>query len=868
MINNRYVPEDPNLPGLLELFPEAGAPDYIVDGVRQLTNVTVEPSAAEVEYVRYWPGRRCVVQWRFPNDAGDDVIISAELQPLKANKPRAVRDGHVLLEEHRLLLQAFPYDDTLPGIARAVSPEFMQGVLAPALGLSAEAAATLKATPTSYKSWRRCVVIYEAQSDGRTVRAYGKLFRDDRGAGLFESLTALDQQLAASGLDWGIASPILYDAEAQMLVQADIEDGTSLTDVAKLAPEDESRRDELFRTLEKAARGLPTFQRLDIPGLESTGPDELLDELYEDIESIAKVDEELASEIRARAKRTKSLIEGLSPEPLGLTHNAFRLSHIFHRRDGISLIDLDALAMGATSSDAGYFLAYLAVTTAERKRLRGVLTQASQSFTEALNEVAPTESRWLAFYAQMAILKWSVRAFYSLDVEWPERVSDFLKIGRRMISSLDKSHAVADPLFKIASSHRLLEALTREQVIPEMWANARYSDMSDVNTIYEPDKECLYVADFKVAHEDGETRDEKLILTFPAPKNSQELLTRPDAEKRRLLDSPFGEYLAEVYPADYKLPGLIRAYEPGFLSRMLVESGEITTGRPIDTSLLKYRPHDRAVLLLDGPDGDRYIAKAFYKLENAADVWHALSVVRPQLKDPSLVVRPIAIDEEALIVLMEFVEGENLGDMMDETTDTALMQSYVAVAARVLSQIHASDFESDDVKTHASELKRLRRTAGLLTEMAPDFARDVLVTLDRAEAAAQKVGTAHELSMVHGGFKPTQMLVKGDRATLVDFDGAAVGDPAIDVGRFMAKLRQDGLERNRRHLSSLPEDFLASYAEMSPWDVAQRAPLFELNALVRMSMRRFQTRPELLLDDDSSIAWNLLRLAQNCLERV
>jgi hypothetical protein len=35
-----------------------------------------------------------------------------------------------------------------------------------------------------------------------------------------------------------------------------------------------------------------------------------------------------------------------------------------------------------------------------------------------------------------------------------------------------------------------------------------------------------------------------------------------------------------------------------------------------------------------------------------------------------------------------------------------------------------------------------------------------------------------------------------------------------------------------------------------------------------MSMRRFQTRPELLLDDDSSIAWNLLKLAQNCLDRV
>ena len=867
MIDQRYVPDDPNLPGLRELFPERGAPDYIADGVRQLTNVTVDPATAEVEYVRYWPGRRCVVQWRFPGaEAG--VIISGELQPLKANKRRQVLGGHLVLEERRLLLQAFPHDDALPGIARAVSAEFMQDVVAPALGLSPAEAATLKALPTSYKPWRRCVVVYEARAGGSTIRAYGKIFRDDRGEGLFESLNRLADSLEHSGLDWGIARPILYDAEGRILVQADITDGTSLTDVAKLAPEDETRREQLFTTLAKAARGLPAFQQIEIPGLDTTGPEDLIDELFEDIEAIDRVDQELASEIRARANRTKSLIDGLPPEPLGLTHNAFRLSHIFHRSDGLSLIDLDALSRSATSADAGYFLAYLAVTTAERKRLRGVLTQASAAFTETLGEVAPADSRWLAFYAQMAILKWSVRAFYSLDVEWPQRVADYLKVGRRMISSLDKSHSVEDPLFKIASSHRLLEALTREQVIPGMWANARYSDMSDVNTIYEPDKECLYVADFKVTHGDGETRNEKLILTFPAPKNSGELLARPDAGKRRLLDSQFGGYLAEVYPADFNLPGLMRAHEPGFLGRMLVAAGETTAERPIEPVLLKYRPHDRAVLRLEGAEGERYIAKAFYKLENARDVWQALTVVRPQLKDPTLVVRPIAIDEPSLLVLMEFVEGDNLGDLMDVTTDEGLMRSYVAIAARVLSQIHGSDFDSDDVKTHASEVKRLRRTAALLSELAPDFSRDVLQTLDRAEGLAKKVGMAREMSMVHGGFKPTQMLVKGDRATLVDFDGAAVGDPAIDVGRFMAKLREDALARNRRHLSSLPEHFLASYAEMSSREVVQRAPLFELNSLLRMSMRRFQTRPELLLDDDSSITWNLLRLAQNCLERV
>jgi aminoglycoside phosphotransferase (APT) family kinase protein len=204
---------------------------------------------------------------------------------------------------------------------------------------------------------------------------------------------------------------------------------------------------------------------------------------------------------------------------------------------------------------------------------------------------------------------------------------------------------------------------------------------------------------------------------------------------------------------------------------------------------------------------------------------------------------------------------------MDETLDEVAMQRYTSIAARVLAAVHNVEFEHESVKTHESEVKRLRRTAARLQDIAPEFASEVAGALDRADAIAAALGRLNEPSIVHGGYKPTQLLINEGRPTLVDFDGTSLGDPGIDVGRFMAKLRADALDRPRRHLGGLPERFLEQYTAMSKRDV-RRAPLFEVNSLLRMAMRRFQTRPELLLDDDTTVAWTLLRQAKACLDRI
>jgi aminoglycoside phosphotransferase (APT) family kinase protein len=123
-------------------------------------------------------------------------------------------------------------------------------------------------------------------------------------------------------------------------------------------------------------------------------------------------------------------------------------------------------------------------------------------------------------------------------------------------------------------------------------------------------------------------------------------------------------------------------------------------------------------------------------------------------------------------------------------------------------------------------------------------------------------------SFVHGGYKPTQLLVRDEDATLVDFDGSCVGDPAMDLGRFMAKLRDDALDIGRGHLSYLADYFLDIYEQHSVREVSSRARIFEATALTRMALRRLQTKPRLLRDPWDSESKDLLRLVEAALARI
>src|SRR4029079_19645561 len=97
--------------------------------------------------------------------------------------------------------------------------------------------------------------VYDYIDAGEKRRAYGKIFRDDRGDELYERLTAFESALEASELGWRIPRTLGYFPEAKLLLQGDLGAATSLSDLARLAPEDASIRRRFLDAVEAVAVG-------------------------------------------------------------------------------------------------------------------------------------------------------------------------------------------------------------------------------------------------------------------------------------------------------------------------------------------------------------------------------------------------------------------------------------------------------------------------------------------------------------------------------------------------------------------------------------------------------------------------------------
>ena len=101
---------------------------------------------------------------------------------------------------------------------------------------------------------------------------------------------------------------------------------------------------------------------------------------------------------------------------------------------------------------------------------------------------------------------------------------------------------------------------------------------------------------------------------------------------------------------------------------------------------------------------------------------------------------------------------------------------------------------------HAGLAPRIRRVAGRCRELAS------AVDIDGRACG------------IHRDFYPDQVLVDGERIHLIDLDLYARGDPALDVGNFVAHLQEMSLRRRGDPLwdLSVQRAFVGRYVELNP----------------------------------------------------
>jgi hypothetical protein len=123
-----------------------------------------------------------------------------------------------------------------------------------------------------------------------------------------------------------------------------------------------------------------------------------------------------------------------------------------------------------------------------------------------------------------------------------------------------------------------------------------------------------------------------------------------------------------------------------------------------------------------------------------------------------------------------------LDSLRDELTKTA----------RALAAIHRSAASYGRSATLTDELAEVTEVVQRLALSVPTLQDAAEPLLHALRTRAEEVPPDPEVS-AHHDFRPAQVLLAGGGVGFIDFDGASMAEPALDLGRFRAKLRDIGI---------------------------------------------------------------------------
>src|SRR5439155_942274 len=152
-------------------------------------------------------------------------------------------------------------------------------------------------------------------------------------------------------------------------------------------------------------------------------------------------------------------------------------------------------------------------------------------------------------------------------------------------------------------------------------------------------------------------------------------------------------------------------------------------------------------------------------------------------------VRPLGALADDGVILFPAVAGRPLSTLLrlrDHGVSRHLQQA--ARALRTLHSAPAALAEAVAAPDFAAEVEGVARASEHICTLLPRTGAVITATLERARAVHDRL-PREVPTFTHGDFKADHVWVSRGGLTLLDFGSCGIGDPARDVGKFLADLR-------------------------------------------------------------------------------
>ncbi len=307
--------------------------------------------------------------------------------------------------------------------------------------------------------------------------------------------------------------------------------------------------------------------------------------------------------------------------------------------------------------------------------------------------------------------------------------------------------------------------------------------------------------------------------------------------------------IVSVFPNDAKLSALAALGEPGrrehVLRRALPGRPDLWSG---SLHPLRYKPERRWVALLRGAAGGLAILKThtdggYRQARPGASGLTPNGVLR--------IAQRIGKTDRYRCLVYEWLGGRVVSEALaDDAFDPGMLAQVGAAAAA----LHHCDRTGFRARERDAEALMLAGVADGIAEIAPalaERARRLAGALAAQLAAAPAIDRP-----IHGDFYAKQVLAQGDGVALLDFDEASRGDPAADIGNFIAHLERDALRGSipPSRLDPARSALLGGYAAAVGRD-CERVELYTSIGLMRIASHPFRQRePEWTARTDALLA--------------
>lgn len=755
---------DPMLPALATVLDPVAFSTLIGQLVEGAT-----PASACITYLRYKPGASCLVGYQLDMD-GASLDVYAIARPrdahdkfAKARKrvsvPGALGRGRIVIEDQGLIVGTFPNDDVLRALPRlmgaATRGELLGTLLPERPDLWNGAIELLR-----YKPERRYVACLHGESGTRAVL---KMYSNSDFA-----RAELNAAQLMSGRILRLPRRLGCSHKRQMLAFG-WADGRLLSELLAAKQPDED-------ALRGVGRALGELHEQEPGRLAMRSQETHARSLFRAAQGVANVCPELRIRAHQAARELGRRLVASPMQPRAV-HGDFHPGQVLVDPAGIAILDLDEAALSDPVADIGSFAAQL-----ERDVLLGRMTAShASSALETLQEGYASVARrpspeHLVLHAAAALLRLAPEPFRQREPDWP-----------------------------------LLSAVIIERV--EAWLQQANTQAPRSRTTETKSQRPLDSA-LAVLEPGGQQSAMSCQSTGDSQESGAaalELVHRTIGHSAR--DIPVEDQCGAM--TDSAMPLLARALDPMEMScrlRALATNGPYADLQLRAIRAVRHRPGRRCLIEYDvestsgpltlvGKLRARGLDSRTYRL--CRSLWDSgFSVNSARGID---VPEPVGAVPDLSMWLQRKVAGTATTRSLCEPNAAALARRIVDAA----HELHRAGPASSRQHTIADELRILRERLTEVALIEPRWAHRLRLLLSNCERIAARIPTPSTCG-IHRDFYADHVLVDAARLHLLDFDLYCNGDPALDIGNFLAHLTEQGL---REHGD--PEAFADQQAAMA-----------------------------------------------------